>query len=234
LALRKSLSANDLTFQTVEDGSELKRILSLQFNYLGDNEWLLCHSRAAEKTEAAIAAQLHAWRKPFEEGKTANIGSANFASPETWRDIATRSDEHARRALLADSAALVELDRLQNAANEAAKLAEAKQAELSQMWSEYNAIPERIEAIGTRLAELNDSLRELDAEALEKQYKDTYKSILNHALTDGFALVFAAEAIVAAPLRKQVIAEVTEELESELTGLRARSKELTKRLGIKA
>jgi hypothetical protein len=126
---------------------ELKKQVSNRVPRLGHNELLLACSKAKKKNdENEIVALVEEFRSPFAEGKVASIGSASFASPTVWQEIAEASDKAAKNALLADSAELKELQKLERAAAEAKALADAKSRQLQADWQEYNSLPERAEA----------------------------------------------------------------------------------------
>jgi hypothetical protein len=56
--------------------------LSLRVSYLGKAEYRLAVAKAlANKT--SVEAEIEAWRKQFEDGKVANLGSASFARTGT-------------------------------------------------------------------------------------------------------------------------------------------------------
>ena len=213
---------------------ELKNEVALRIPRMGNNEFLIGYSRAETKSVNEIAEFIEDHRKPFSDGRVASIGAAAMASAEVWQKIAEESDAAAKRELLKDSSELAELNKLERAAAEAKRLADAKQDELTRAWNEYNSLPEKAKAISLMLAQFDNTLRELEPEVLEKGYKDTFRSMLNGALVDGFALVFAAETIVTSGLRRAVINEEKAKLEHELYEVKARSKTLAKKLGMKA
>jgi len=57
------------------------------------------------------------------------------ASAETWAEIASESDKAARAELLSGSPELAKLERLTKAADEARRLAAAKNAEVARFWN---------------------------------------------------------------------------------------------------
>ena len=109
---------------------ELKREVFLQINYLGESEYALAYSRAETKDVATIVEAIQQHRKTFEDGRVASIGSAAFASQEQWKALAGESERSARDLLMQSSSELAELDRLEKAAFEAKRLADAKNREL--------------------------------------------------------------------------------------------------------
>ena len=148
---------------------------------MGNNEFLIGYSRAETKSVNEIAEFIEDHRKPFSDGRVASIGAAAMASAEVWQKIAEESDAAAKRELLKDSSELAELNKLERAAAEAKRLADAKQDELTRAWNEYNSLPEKAKAISLKLAQFDNTLRELEPEVLEKGYKDTFRSMLNGA-----------------------------------------------------
>jgi hypothetical protein len=213
--------------------NELRRTLSLKHPYLGESELHLCYLKSAEKTEAAISERIEEWRKPFEARKTANMGSASFATAESWKEIARESDKAARAELMKSSSELAELNELERQAEELRQRAEAKNAELSRLWSEYNAIPDRIHAAQNELNSIKNGLVDLDPAKLRDDFKRHYKAILNGAISHPLAETELVTVIVTADLRKEVLEEKAGELEAQLVELRKRNKELGKRLGRK-
>src|SRR5215471_6190168 len=123
--------------------TEIRREVALQINYLGDSEYALAYGRAETKDVATIVEAIQQHRKTFEEGRVASIGSAAFASQEQWKALAAESERAARDILLGSSSELAELDRLEKAALETKRLADAKNRELELAWSEFSRIPER-------------------------------------------------------------------------------------------
>lgn len=198
---------------------------------LGDNEFRLAYSRATNKNDAnEIVALIEDYRQPYQEGKVANLGTAIFATAEQWERIATESNNAAKCELLKNSAELAELEKLEKAARAAQEAADAKSREVQAAWDEYNSLPDRIASLDTRIGEINDGMRELDTDALARQYKDIYKAGLKGAITDRFALVFAAESIITANLRKEVLNELAAELQSEMSEAKRRFKALERKL----
>jgi hypothetical protein len=92
---------------------ELKREVALQINYLGDSEMALGYSRAETKDVPSIVAEIQKHRGQFEQHHTASIGSASFASQETWRKIAADAEREARNILLGNSSLLSEVSDLE-------------------------------------------------------------------------------------------------------------------------
>jgi hypothetical protein len=92
--------------------NEIRNEVAIRVQRMKDNEWRLAYSKATNNSDAdEIVELVETHRSQFAEGKTANIGSAIFASAETWDAIACASDEDAKRELLKSSADLTELDR---------------------------------------------------------------------------------------------------------------------------
>jgi hypothetical protein len=165
---------------------ELKREVSLQINYLGDSEYALGYSRAEKKDVATIVEVINKHRAQFTSGKTSNIGSAEFASATQWQALAAESDRAARDILLGSSSELAELDRLEKAALEAKRLADAKNRELESAWSEFSRIPERADKIKLELDGIAKLLGERKPETLEVDFKRHYKAMLNGSTVDSF------------------------------------------------
>jgi DNA repair exonuclease SbcCD ATPase subunit len=197
---------------------------------MGDNEFRLAYSKAEIKDANNIVELVEAHRKQFAEGRVASVGSMTMASPETWAAIANESDAAARRELLQSSAVLTELDELERKAREAQQAADAKNRELNALWTEYNAIPDKIEKINVRLADIATALASLDTAKLETGFRELYRAALDGAIHDPFAQMQFAGLLVTAPLRKEVLTKLATELETELVELKARSKVLAKRL----
>jgi hypothetical protein len=212
---------------------ELWREVSLQINYLGDSEYALAFSRAETKDTASIIEQIQKHRDGFEQGKTCGIGSATFASVEQWKALAAESERAARNELLKNSSELAELDRLEKAALEAQEAADAKSRELQANWEQYNAIPDRIEALNVRLAQIASDLRSLETEKIAEDFKSHYRATLNGAIAQASWLDGIAALLVTAGLRKEVLGQLAGELERERAALTARRKVLAKRLGQK-
>jgi hypothetical protein len=191
------------------------------------------YSKAETKDANTIAELIEEHRKPFSEGKVASIGAMTMASQETWAKIAEESEAAARRELLKNSAELSELERLERAAEEAQRLAEAKNAELSRLWSEYNNLPEKVEAINIRQAQIATELRSLEPEALKESFKSAFSALVRGASGSQDGLNLIAGMVATREWRVEVLEHLENELESELSGLRARSKVLAKKLGQK-
>ena len=142
---------------------ELYGTLSLRFQRLGEDEFRLAYLRASEKTEAAIAEQIELWRAPFEEGRVTSGMSGRFASAEVWATVARESNEAARKELLKGSPDLLEAEELARKAEEAARLAQAKQDELNRLWNEWSSLLEKADKIKLQLAQIANSLESLPA-----------------------------------------------------------------------
>jgi hypothetical protein len=212
---------------------ELKKELNLKFNYLGDSEILLGYSKAATKDVNTIAELIDAHRKRFEQGRIANIGSAVFATAEVWQAIAAESDRAARSELLASSPELAQLSDLEAKALAAKQAAEAKERELQALWSEFQALPVKADAINLRLAQISNDLRSLDVEKLAEDWKATYRSILGGGRIFPETLTELAMTMYTADLRREVLTKLADALEVELAELRKRNRQLCKQLGVK-
>jgi len=209
---------------------ELKREVFLQINYLGESEYALAYSRAETKDVATIVEAIQQHRKTFEDGRVASIGSAAFASQEQWKALAGESERSARDLLMQSSSELAELDRLEKAAFEAKRLADAKNRELESAWNEFSRIPERADAIRLELDGIAKLLQELEPEKIEADFKRHYKATLNGSAADPFAQTALAGLLVTRQLRKECLNEKAEDLNKKLAELKARSKALAKKL----
>jgi len=129
---------------------------------------------------------------------------------------------------------LEELDRLEKAALQAKRLAEAKNRELESAWNEFSRIPERADAIRLELDGIAKLLSELEPGKAEADSKQQYMLMLNGATADGFTQNALAELLVTRELRKECLREKVAELNNELSELKARSKALAKKLGEKS
>jgi hypothetical protein len=213
--------------------TQLYQTLSLRFPRLGEDEFRLCYLKAEEKTENVVAEQIDLWRKSFEENRVTSGMSGRFASAEVWATVAHESNEAARKALLKGSPDLAEAERLAQEAEKARQAAEAKQAELNRLWNEWASLPEKSEAIKLQLAQIANTLTELNPVKLAEDFKRFHRAILNGGRADPFAEAQLAAVIITAPLRKEVLTERQAELEAELAQVRQTNKTLSKRLGRK-
>ena len=127
-----------------------------------------------------------------------------------------------------------QLDRLEKAALQAKRLAEAKNRELESAWNEFSRIPERAYAIRLELDGIAKLLSELEPGKAEADFKQQYMQMLNGATADGFAQTALAGLLVTRELRKECLNEKAAELNNELSELKARSKALAKKLGQKS
>jgi len=89
--------------------------------------------------------------------------SGRFASAEVWATVARESNEAARKELLKGSPDLLEAEELARKAEEAARLAQAKQDELNRLWNEWSSLPEKADKIKLQLAQIANSLESLPA-----------------------------------------------------------------------
>jgi hypothetical protein len=130
---------------------ELRKALNLKFSHLRDSEAALAFNKAPEKTEAAISEQIELHRRPHAEGRVSSIGSAVFASTDTWKAIAADSEKAARSELLASSPEMAQLTELEAKALAATQAAAAKNAEVTRFFNEWQSLPAKIEAQKERL-----------------------------------------------------------------------------------
>jgi hypothetical protein len=77
---------------------------------------------------------------------------------------------------------------------------------------------------------LNNALKECDIEQLRQEFKRLYRAIIDGALTDPFAQMNMAAAIVTCDLRSEVLKEKEAELESQLIEARKPLKQLSHKL----
>jgi DNA repair exonuclease SbcCD ATPase subunit len=183
--------------------------------------------------ELRFTPQNSSWRSLCSrtDGKIASIGSATFANAETWRAIAAEAEKAARAEFLKSSAELSELERLETVAAEARKAADAKERELQALWSEFQSIPEKAEKLNDRLNAITNELRALDSAKIEADFKAMYKNVWQGAMVDPFAQMQLAGLLVTAPLRKEVLNSLAEELQTQLADMKARHKALSRKLG---
>jgi hypothetical protein len=214
--------------------TELKNEISNQISHVGDSEIALAVSRAGSTDVNAIAEEIRKHRAQYENGRVANIGAATFASAEQWQALAAESDRAARAILMQGSAELTELDRLEKAATDAKRLADAKSCELSSAWREFSHIPERADAVKLELDGIAKLFAELEPGKIEADFKAAYTSMLNGAAADVFGQTALAGLLITRELRKECLNEKAAELNKELAELKARSKALAKKLGQKA
>lgn len=201
---------------------------------MDENEWRLAYSRATNKNHAnEIVELIEEHRKPFAEGKTANIGTAIFASAEAWEAIACASDEDAKRELLKSSANLTELEKLERAARQAQEAADAASRELQAVWQEFNGIPDQLEAIAVKQEQISNERQALETEKLEAEFKRLYRSLLDGARASVGFMDQIAVRLATTPLRREVLSSVDAELSAKADDLKVRQKQLSKRLGMK-
>jgi hypothetical protein len=214
--------------------NQLKTIVANRVTRLQDNEYQLAYLRTEEKTENALVEFIENWRKPFMEGRMANLGSAMFASTEVWTEIANASDKAARAELLKSSSEFEELTELEKQAEELRQRAAAKEAALTALWREYSGIPDNIASATSKLDWITGELKKLDPDAARAEYKRHYRAEVDGtANVDPIAQSILAAAIVTVDLKREVLTEKAGDLEARLVELRRRSKELSKRLGRK-
>jgi hypothetical protein len=103
-----------------------------------------------------------------------------------WQAMAAESEKAARNILMQSSSELAELDRLEKAALEAKRLADAKNRELDEAWSDFSRIPERADKIKRELDGIAKLLGELKPETIEVDFKRHYKAMLNGSTVDPF------------------------------------------------
>ena len=211
--------------------NELKNEVYNRVSQLGDNEFRLAYSRSVNKESNEIVELIEEHRKPYTEGRVASIGAMVMASAETWQRIAEESEAAAKRELLANSAVLTELTELERKAREAQEAADKKNRELQAIWSEWNAIPDRLEAKELQLAQISNEIRSLDPQSLKAEFKTTYLAMLEGAIASGSFLPDIAMRLYTSDIRLEVLNTKAEELEHEIVELKARQKVLAKKLG---
>jgi chromosome segregation ATPase len=210
--------------------AEIEKLVSLRIPYLGEAEFALALLRAAERNENAIVEWLENWRKPFAEGRTVGLNGSVGATKEQWQAISRDSNKAAQNELLQDSPELKALKALEETARKAREVAEAKDRELTALWSELNGLPAHIEKATNELESISKSLAELDANKARDEYKRLFRAIIDGANADRFAVAFAATDLVTVELRREVLSEKSAELEERLAGLRKRQTALNRKL----
>lgn len=215
-----------------EMNNELQREVALRVNRLGTNEYRLALSRAENKNDANQLVELvEAFRLPFSEGRVSSIGSMVAASAETWARIAEEADAAAKRELLKSSAVLTELEELKRKARLAQEEADRKSRELQALWDSYNSLPEQIQTRELKLAQLGNEIRSLDPKQLEENFKSLYRAMLNGVLGSPVSLNDIGMLLYTSGLRVEVLSTKAEELQKEIADLRARLKQVSRKLG---
>jgi uncharacterized protein YceH (UPF0502 family) len=111
--------------------------------------------------------------------------------------------------------------------------ASAKARDLQVAFDELNAPPGKLEAANERLAHLAAEVQKLDAEEIKAEYKTRYRSFLAGEMAQAGFLDAVACRLMTADLRRAVLSELADALESEVAELKTRQRQLSKRLGQK-
>jgi DNA repair exonuclease SbcCD ATPase subunit len=194
---------------------------------LSTQEFELGSPRASEQSVAAISAEIEDFRKQF-------TGNRNYMSQDEWKRCRAEAKAAATKELLSQSVDMRELTDLQKRAEEMRKEAEAKEAALNAAWIEFISIPERAERINEKLNSIANELASLDITKIEADFRHLYRATLNGAVADPFPQMQLAALLVTRELRKEVLNELAEALNGELADLKARSKVLAKKLGMRS
>jgi predicted nucleic acid-binding Zn-ribbon protein len=232
-ARKQKLAAQERHLLKRNTMDEIRKEVANQINYLGDSEYQLGCQRAETKTVASIVSAIEEHRKQFEGGRVASLMSAIFSSDDNWKKIAGEAEKAARELLLGSSEELIELNELERRATEARRLADEKNRALEAAFNEWSALPERVEKIRRKLADINRELETLTPEVVERRFKEEYVKVTRGAMRDELGLSLIAGIAATRQWRTDVLNRAAEDLTKELAGLRKRSKELSKRLGRK-
>jgi hypothetical protein len=153
-----------------------------------------------------------------------------MASEENWKAIEADSEAYSRRQLLANSAALKNVDAAELAAKKAAEEAAAKVAELDALWTELQGIPSKIDTLEQKINNLSEELKVSTQKAAESQLKSLLASQVRGTKYHSSHIIEAAVDVVIARAKADVVEEYRVELRNQLTELKRRESELTGRL----
>jgi hypothetical protein len=146
-------------------------------------------------------------------------------------DQPAKSMSHAASIRRSDWRALLDLERK---ADELRRQADAKNRELHALWNEFNGLTDKADELNLHIASINNELASLEPAALEAQFKDLYGKLLR-GWTGSFEHLNQIACIVATrEWRIDALKDRANELEKELSDLKARSKVLAKKLGQKS
>jgi hypothetical protein len=200
---------------------------------VGDNELELALRAALandngdpQRLIAFILDALDAQRKKF-------TGNFTEASTSEWRKIYALADKDAERILLADSPQLAELTSLEQKAAAAKSAADKKAREMDSIWSEFQALPGKMERLSSRLARLQIERAELDEATLHKQFESHFReyllteNVLRRTDSNHFAGLICRR-----NLRLAIVDAVELETRAEVAAIQKRNTELAKQLGI--
>jgi hypothetical protein len=95
-------------------------------------------------------------------------------------------------------------------------------------------LPEKVEHINTRLADLKATRASLDVKKLNADFREFYGKMLSGTVVDGMALAIHSGLIATRSLPLEVIAALESKAQGELAEVRTNSKTLAKKLGKKA
>jgi phosphoglycolate phosphatase-like HAD superfamily hydrolase len=228
---------------------ELKRELSTQFGTLGDGEFELAVQTASETSKNSTdfrhnlidAIENH---RQTVTGPNGGLVSFEVRTADAWKDLFKRFEESARRELLASSAEIKSLDKLQADALEARRKAEQKEAEITRLFNEFQALPDRAKQLTDRLAGLTAARKQLADEQLTATFIDSYRdawtcepSIGNatqlrqmHAAAEQHAQNYAA-LVATRAMRPGIIDEIESTLTAELKEVENLNVKLARQLG---
>jgi hypothetical protein len=228
---------------------ELKRELSIQFGTLGDGEFELAVQTATETSKNIdefrrnLIAAIESHRQSV-TGPNRGLASFEIRTEQAWKELYQRFEEQARRELLSSSAEIKTLNKLQADALKAQQAAQAKEAEINRLFSEFSQLPDRAKQLTDRLASLTAAREQLAEERLTATFIDSYRDALSCAPTIGNVtqlrqMYAAAEqqaqayaALVATRImRLGIIDEAEADLNAQLAKLRDANQRLAKQLG---
>jgi hypothetical protein len=126
---------------------------------------------------------------------------------------------------------LANVDKLEAAADAAAKKAREAKAEFDRNVADYNRLPAEIKRVNDGLTEL--SLTRENVEAADDTFKAVFKAVMSGARMNPAALTESALAIATKSLRLEVLDELDAEAKATLKSLQKKQDALRSTLGLK-
>jgi hypothetical protein len=214
---------------------ELKKEIEREIPKIGPAEWeLACQTASDSKNldefKRKVADALEEFRLKI-AGPTTGTTAFEYKTEQGWLEYYNSIETDARKELLASSAELKTLDKLQRDTLEAERRAKQKELELTKLFDDFCSLPGKADSINRRLADVRTTREALSETSLTTKFRQLYtEGLAGTASAFGFADQVAL-ALLTSRLRIEVLNEQEVELTASLAKLQEDDKRLSKALG---
>jgi hypothetical protein len=202
---------------------------------VGNAEFGLAFQKAVECSKDSIElvrnidAEVRSYRDSRDIALTGRVVTTRTS--DSLREFYAACENSARAELLSGSTEIQTLNRLESEALEAQRKANQKKLELTKLFDQFSALPERAARLVRKLESTRATKESLDEASLRAEFKRQFRLQWSDGTIGAFNHVDTAALLVTRGERMEVLNDLEIETTRELEQLRDRNKVLARQLG---